>query len=92
MAKFKKKPIVVEAVAAVNEFEIETPEGAMQVKRGDMIITGVTGEMYPCRLDIFLNTYEIMDDEGQQVIELAWKMADPEVLKKIENIKLSPRR
>ena len=92
MAKFKKKPIVVEAVAAVNEFEIETLKGAMRVNRGEIIITGVTGEMYPCRLDIFLNTYEIMDDEGQQVIELAWKMADPEVLKKIENIKLSPRR
>jgi len=81
MAKFRKKPLVIEAVAAVGEFKVETPEGTMQVNRGDIIITGVAGEMYPCRLDIFLQTYESVDSEGQQVIDLAMKMARPEVIK-----------
>ena len=37
---------------------IRTLEGNMAVKAGDMIITGVKGEKYPCKLDIFERTYE----------------------------------
>ena len=84
MAKFKKRPVVIEAVAAGGEFEIETPEGTMQVRRGDIVITGTSGETYPCRLDIFLQTYDVLDAEGQQVIDYAMKMASPEVVKAIE--------
>lgn len=36
---------------------IETLEGNMKAKVGDWIITGVMGEVYPCRNDIFLKTY-----------------------------------
>jgi hypothetical protein len=39
---------------------IPTLEGTMQFKRGDMLITGVKGEIYPCRLDIFEATYEVL--------------------------------
>lgn len=84
MAKFRKRPVEVEAVAATAEFEIETPEGVMQVSRGDIIITGVAGEMYPCRLDIFMQTYEAVDEDCLQVIDLAKKVAHPEVLKAVE--------
>ncbi len=37
---------------------IPTLEGTMRLNRGDMLITGVKGEIYPCRADIFEATYE----------------------------------
>jgi hypothetical protein len=37
---------------------IETLEGDMTVSPGDWIITGVKGERYPCKPDIFEATYE----------------------------------
>lgn len=93
MAKFRKKPIVIEAVQFTQEireayhfdggglpkgvicsssnlhppsrqiygdkFTIETLESDSQnVIVGDWIITGVQGERYPCKPDIFEATYE----------------------------------
>ena len=37
---------------------IVTPEGVLLVTEGDWIITGVKGEKYPCKPDIFEMTYE----------------------------------
>lgn len=37
---------------------IETLEGKMQVSVGDYIIKGVRGELYACKPDIFIDTYE----------------------------------
>lgn len=37
---------------------IRTPEGNMLAERGDWIICGVKGELYPCKHDIFEQTYE----------------------------------
>ncbi len=37
---------------------IETLEGKMQANIGDMIIKGVKGEFYPCKPDIFKETYD----------------------------------
>lgn len=37
---------------------IHTLEGDMVALPGDYIIQGVKGEFYPCREDIFLETYE----------------------------------
>lgn len=37
---------------------IQTLEGKMSVKMGDWIITGIKGEKYPCKPDIFELTYE----------------------------------
>ena len=37
---------------------IETLEGNMEVQIGDWVITGVKGERYPCKPDIFEATYE----------------------------------
>lgn len=90
MAKYRKKPVVVEAVRWFTfgdislsivrkspkcktetwrrckecgiEFwrhgEIDTLEGVHIVCPGDWIITGVKGERYPCKPDIFEMTYE----------------------------------
>ena len=38
--------------------EIDTLEGTMKCSGEDYIIQGVDGELYPCRRDIFLKTYE----------------------------------
>lgn len=38
---------------------IKTLEGDMQVNEGDYIIKGVQGEFYPCKPDIFEQTYEV---------------------------------
>ena len=37
---------------------ILTLEGTMRMTRNDMLITGVKGEIYPCKLDIFKATYD----------------------------------
>lgn len=91
MAKYSKKPVVIEAITfgelvehgkanggnIVNgmpwSFEyaghpithendqcylIPTLEGTMHMTPNDMLITGVKGEIYPCKLDIFEATYD----------------------------------
>lgn len=40
---------------------IETLEGIMTVSHGDWIITGVKGENYACKPDIFEQTYELVE-------------------------------
>ena len=40
---------------------IKTLEGGHIVTPGDWIITGVKGEQYPCKPDIFQATYEPVD-------------------------------
>ena len=40
---------------------VETIEGPLHVSRGDWIITGVKGERYPCKPDIFAATYDLAD-------------------------------
>lgn len=77
--KYRKKPVVVEAVRwngnnykevidftennkiwfdALGNIWISTLEGDMIAKKGDYIIKGVQGEFYPCKPDIFAETYE----------------------------------
>ena len=84
MAKYRKKPVVIEAeqfhvdrepwpegveedyereglqgVAGNARFYgMKTLEGWYQVTPLDWIITGVKGERYPCKPDIFEATYE----------------------------------
>lgn len=101
MAKYRKKPIVVEAIQwtgsnleeirnfvgsdlienYIEHFDIErtlikqtlagiainTLEGTMMVNYGDYIIKGVNNEFYPCKPDIFEQTYEeVIDDNKEQ--------------------------
>ena len=56
--KYRKKPVVIEAVLLEERTEIHTLEGTMVGQAGDYLITGVAGEQYPCRADIFHATYE----------------------------------
>lgn len=41
-----------------DELQIATLEGVMTASLGDWIIRGVSGELYPCKPDIFAATYE----------------------------------
>lgn len=83
MAKFRKRPVVVDAIQwtgnntdEVYAWEksfgryvlviredggfvyIQTLEGSMKANKGDWIIRGIAGEFYPCKPDIFEQTYE----------------------------------
>ena len=40
---------------------IATLEGKMRAEVGDWIIRGVKGELYPCKPDIFAQTYEVAE-------------------------------
>ena len=82
MAKYRKRPVEVEAIQftgynyqeiqefagdsyKLNNFNaspyIHTLEGDMLVSPTDYVIKGVKGEFYPCKADIFLETYERVD-------------------------------
>ena len=42
---------------------IPTLEGEMTASLGDWVIRGVKGELYPCKPDIFAETYEPVEAE-----------------------------
>lgn len=42
--------------------KIQTLEGVMVARVGDWIIRGVVGEYYPCKPDIFEQTYEKVEE------------------------------
>lgn len=48
----------IRGVRKVKRPYIKTLEGVMFISPGDYIITGVAGERYPCKPDIFEKTYE----------------------------------
>lgn len=93
MAKYRKKPVVVEAIqytgdniveiikfmqecargdkkrylrfdATRGEYFIETLEGKYILTEGDYIIRDIKGEFYPCKPDIFEQTYEKADSKN----------------------------
>ena len=42
---------------------IKTLEGWHEISEGDYIITGIKGERYPCKPDIFELTYEPVEED-----------------------------
>jgi len=59
--KYRKKPLVVEAYQIDREVMIPTLEGNVLASPGDYIIRGIDGECYPCKPDIFNETYELLE-------------------------------
>lgn len=55
---YRKKPVVIAALRLEVPVEIETREGTMIGGVGDYLIRGVNGEFYPCKPEIFEQTYE----------------------------------
>lgn len=54
-----KKPIAVKCIQIDEPFMVETMEGTMQGKKGDWLMVGVNGEMYPIDNSIFKKTYNL---------------------------------
>lgn len=50
--------VILRGDRKTDHVEIRTLEGIMIARKGDWIIKGVKGEMYPCKPDIFEETYE----------------------------------
>ena len=57
--KATKKPVEITFRIAEEEEQIKTLEGVMTANKGDYIITGIKGEHYPCKPDIFKASYHI---------------------------------
>ena len=62
--KYRKKPVTIEAYQTDKEMIVHTLEGPLHASVGDYIITGVNGEQYPCKPDIFAKTYEPANSTG----------------------------
>ncbi len=81
MPSFRKKPVIIEAVRAMDRVVIpgnQTLHGQdLIVEAGDWVIKGVKGELYPCKDDIFRETYEPVGKEGVQALT-APELGDPE--------------
>lgn len=60
MPKYRKKPIIVEAVKLTRSITIETSNGTMKGLPGDYLITDDNGEQYPCDRDQFETEYELV--------------------------------
>lgn len=84
--KYRKKPIIVEAIQYTDDNLLEvmkfcgegktlfdyylyivTLEGNMRVNIGDYVIKGVRGEFYPCKPDIFEETYEAINTNDDRI-------------------------
>lgn len=48
----------ITSTRATAKIVIHTPEGDMNASIGDFIIRGIKGEYYPCKPDIFHETYD----------------------------------
>lgn len=54
-----KKPILIRCIQIDEPFTVETLEGNMKGKKGDWLMVGINGEMYPCDKAIFNKTYNL---------------------------------
>lgn len=61
--QYRRKPVIIEAFQTPKELVIITLEGPLRAEPGDWIITGVTGEQYPCKPSIFEKIYEPVDED-----------------------------
>jgi len=68
MPKYRKLPVVIEAVQMEEAFDVDTKEGLMHGHPGWWLITGIQGEQYPCEDAIFRATYEAVDEEGELML------------------------
>lgn len=57
-SEFRGKASRPMSICEDKSIEIETLDGVMKASIGDYIIKGVHGELYPCKPDIFIKTYD----------------------------------
>lgn len=51
------------------KFMIRTLEGVHEASVGDYIIRGIAGEIYPCKPDIFRETYELDEESNRKHLD-----------------------
>ena len=57
--RYRKRPVIVTAIPLIHRITIETPDGDLVGQPGDRLIFDQNSmSTYPCRLDVFLRTYE----------------------------------
>ena len=57
--RYRRRPVVVSARGPLTEPEdVVTLEGTLRADVGDYVVTGVIGESWPVRPDVFAATYE----------------------------------
>lgn len=56
-----KKPIIIQCCQMDEPFEVETLEGILKGKKGDWLMVGIQGELYPCDQDIFAKSYNLIE-------------------------------
>jgi len=61
-----KKPIPVKCIQVDEPFTVETMEGLMTGKKGDWLMVGIHGEMYPIDHEIFMKTYDIIKNPNRE--------------------------
>lgn len=71
--------------------QIDTLEGLMKAHKGDYIIKGIKGEIYPCKEDIFKATYDLVETEKdmskEDNIDLSFdNLNEEEVIKYLKNV------
>lgn len=64
MQPCRKKPVVVHAKQMNSVFCVDTLEGVMSGNPGDYLMKGINGELYPCKKEIFEQTYNWIDEEN----------------------------
>lgn len=52
-----KRYAVVKAIQMDKEFVVQTLNGSVEGTEGDYVVEGVKGEVYPCKRDVFEQTY-----------------------------------
>lgn len=73
--KFRKLRVEVEVVKQVEEpKEVETPEGFIEAEPGDVILSGVHGERYPIKPEIFAKSYVPSDPDDLDAFEFYDRM------------------
>ncbi len=61
---FIKLPIKIKAVELKRRVRIKTREGELFGEKGDFLIEGIKGEVYPCGREIFHKTYREVKKNG----------------------------
>jgi len=81
-AAFRKKPVVVNAERVMQRVVIpgsQTLHGHdLIAEPGDWIVQGVKDELYPCRDDVFRETYEPVGKEGVKALTAPGPGEEPE--------------
>ncbi len=69
MPRYRTKPVVIEATRLAYPTEVTTLEGIIKGNPGDWLIVGVKGERYICKHDIFVRTYEPVDEIAEEELD-----------------------